>query len=102
MLSPFVESISDIPTREAILRIVEYINLLPFSSGNWQFIEIPLKIGDNSIKHSLGFKPKDMLILSQTGQSTLIVKYNLFTNKDVVINSTQTTTLRALVGTYEV
>lgn len=100
MINLFIEEINDTPTREALIRLVEQLKTIPFVNGNWDFIEKPLKIGDNSLNHNLGFKPKDVIILSQTGQSVLTPKYNLSTKTTITINSSLATSVRLLVGEY--
>ena len=103
MIEAFVDTIADQAVKDAFRRVLQQLNAIPQIKGTWRFIEIPLTaaVTNRRITHGLGFRPKDVIHLSNSGGATVTYHYDSFTRDYIQITTSAATTIRALVGSYQ-
>lgn len=100
----YTSEIKDIYTQKNFEIIRDELNGNPLLKGRFVFVEIsvPSSGSNQKFTHNLGFKPKDVLVLSTIG-GTMTFLYNSFDSTYLYYDATVTTspmTVRAYVGSY--
>ena len=101
-LDLILKDIEDEYSRENFARIKSYIADQPFLQGEWEFFEISFLgvVTNFSFKHSLKFRPTDIVQTSSIGPGVVQWNYQSFSNEFLSITTTGRVTVRAFVGAY--
>jgi len=102
-LELILKDIDDPYIQENFSRLRRFIDDQPILAGNWQFfqLDIPSAQADLRFQHKLGFRPKDVIVLSVDGDKRVDFRFDLFT-KDFIFLSTQgAACIRFLLGSYD-
>jgi len=103
MIRVFYEVISDLKVREAIKSLLDSLNQTVWMKGNWHFKEVEISgaVTGHQITHSLGFRPKDVLLLHNSENVTVTWEYGDFTKSAIFVTTSGATQLRFFVGQYQ-
>jgi hypothetical protein len=95
--------VKDEYARENFKRLNALLEESPLLKGEFKFFELVLTgaVTNLSLKHNLGFQPKDILQTSVTEGVTVTWKYASFTPTDVVLTTSAACTIRVFIGRYE-
>lgn len=99
---PIFTEIENEGLRQIIRDIITDVNNEPLIKGQFKFYEINiLKAETNyTIKHGLGFLPKDVIVTYKSGSATYDIKYDLFTADHIVLSTTGAMSLRMYIGRH--
>lgn len=97
-----LKDIEDPYTRENFFRLSNYIGSQTILDGQWKFyqIDLPSAVVEYKFKHNLSFTPKDVIILSASGNKRVDFRYDLFTRDHIVLTAEGAVTVRFLAGAY--
>lgn len=103
MIRLFYEVISDSKVREVVKSLVDSLNQKVWLRGQWQFKEVDISgsVTNHPIAHSLGFKPKDIVLLHNGSPVTVTFEYEDFDKNHVYVTTNGSTKLRFFVGQYQ-
>ncbi len=103
-----LEDITDLPTRQSLQWIRDYLNDIQLLQGGFQLIELEFTsdVTQRKIPHHLGFVPADVWISRTLGAGVTVLIFNLFTSTDLVITTQGTSPsdplrVRLIVGRIE-
>lgn len=110
MLKLLVEQIKESVPRENFQKIEQFVrdeNLLraEFKFFEFTFLAVPT-VATFTIKHGLGYRPKDLIQTSLIGSGTVTWNYASFSNTEIsltlggTISVTSPTTVRFFLGSY--
>lgn len=87
--------------QEAFKSVKRYLDGDILRRGNWTFFEIPVNTaGMLQYKHHLGFKPRDVILLSVSQGVTVTWLYDSFTEEHLVLTASGACTIRAYIGAH--
>lgn len=90
--------IEDDLVRESLATVKSELETSPVLKGTWRLMEVSFKAaGTFSVRHSLGFKPVDVILLS-CNPGTATIAPPLFTKENVTIQVTDASTVRFFIG----
>lgn len=90
--------VQDIHIRENFQKLNEFVRtslLADFSFREW-----PLKAGKQTVKHGLGFVPKDVLVLHVSPAATITWHHEESTTEQLSVTASVACTVRVFLGTY--
>jgi hypothetical protein len=101
-LNFFLEEIDQPYVRDNFKRLKDAIDQEPLFKAGFKFFSIPLTTAVSAFKfpHNLGFKPRDVLLLSTSNNADVTFHYDSFTGTDIFFTTTASTTIRCFIGTY--
>lgn len=90
--------ISDLYTRENFQKLNDFVrnSLL----ADFKFFEWTLKAGKQPVRHGLGFKPKDVLLLHVSPAASITWHHSETTVEDLSVTASVACTIRVFAGTY--
>lgn len=99
----FVNELTDTFIKENFKRIRDYFAQDAISRGAFEFLEILITGAVTNFKypHSLGYQPKDIILMHNLSNTAVTFNYDKFDATNIDITTGGTTTLRLLVGRYE-
>lgn len=69
--------------------------------SDFQYYELALILGVNTIQHNLNFAPKSVIILNVIPSTTVItLDYENFTTTDIQLTATADCNIECLIGSY--
>jgi hypothetical protein len=97
-----LKDIEDPIVRENFFRLKRFIEEQTILDGFFTFfeIDIPAAVTSKPVKHNLSFIPKDIVLLSITGDYNAYFNYNDFTSSHIYITAAGPCVIRFLVGTF--
>lgn len=99
----FKKEIADTFVQENFKRINDYFRAEAITRAGFEFLEIvlPAAVTNFRFPHSLGYQPKDVVLMHNLDNAVVTFNYRLFDKTMLDITSAGATTLRILVGRYE-
>ena len=94
------KDIADEFVRENFDRITEWTKDLAILKPKWKFFEVALAAGNVRFLHRLGFRPKDIILLSVTKSESVIFHYDDFTKDHLSLTASGACTVRFFAGSY--
>lgn len=96
----FRKEIDDEFSQENFKRIGDYFAEDPVSNGGFKFFEvsIPSAVTGYQHPHSLGYQPKDVILLHNSTNATVTFNYLSFDKTFISITTSGATVLRFLLG----
>lgn len=105
---PLLKEIVDTYIRRTFRQLLDYLVTQALLKCGWQFFtfEVGANLSENTFKHNLGFRPKDLIQTSIIGTGTLAWNYSLFDETNIVYTTTGTNPndpliVRGFVGHYK-
>lgn len=90
--------IEDDLVRESLATVKSELETSPVLKGTWRLMEVSFKAaGTFTVRHSLGFKPLDVILLSSSAGTATIAPAN-FTKESVTIQVSNPSTVRFFIG----
>lgn len=101
--SLFKKEIEDTFIQENFRRIVDYFAGEPLNKCGFKFfkIEVPGAVTNFKWPHSLGYQPKDVIVMHNEQNATVTFNYLKFNSTSIDLTSSGATTLRILLGRFE-
>lgn len=90
--------VSDIHVRENFQKLNEFVRTSLLA--DFQFFQWPLKAGKQTVKHGLGFVPKDVLLLHVSPAATITWHHDESTTEKMSVTASSVCTVRVFLGTY--
>lgn len=96
------KEISDIFVRENFSRLKRLFEQLQILDGNWNFYDIEITAAGSAhpVKHGLDFIPRDIILLSVSGNQGVFFDYHLFNEINIYITTQGPARIRCLVGLF--
>jgi hypothetical protein len=97
-----VLDIDDPIIRENFFRLMRYVQAQSILRGNFSFfeIEIPAATSKFTLKHSLGFIPLDVIVLSVHGNFNFYFRHQEFDRNNLYVTAAGPVKIRFLAGLY--
>jgi hypothetical protein len=86
--------------QENFKRIREYFRGSATDRAGFEFLELTVPSGASSYPHKLGYVPKDIIVMHNSANVSVVFNYHLFTSTDIYLATGGATTLRILIGRY--
>lgn len=110
MIKLLLETVKDIVSRDNFQKLEQFIrneNILKteFKFFEFKFTAVPAA-STFTVRHGLGYRPKDLLQTSLTGSGTVQWNYHLFTETEIsltlggTISQSNPTVVRFFLGSY--
>jgi len=98
-----LQEIQDKYVRENFFRLTRFIQDQVILDGNWKLLEhyFPKAVTNFKKEHTLGFKPKDIIILNVTGDRNVYFHYDKFTKTHLDITAAGPCKIRFLAGSFK-
>jgi hypothetical protein len=102
MIRLLLREIKDTYVRDNFARITDYLKAERALDG-FRFRTITFTEAQANFKfpHTLGYEPKDVLVLSKTGAGDITFNYDKFDQTNLDITTTGPVEVRVLVGAYK-
>lgn len=94
-----LDNIEDLPTRQALQWTQDFIKSFDVINAGFKFFQLTFKsnVTAQAVPHNLGFLPSDIIQTSLVGTGTLSFNYKNFTDKNLIITTTGTSTSDPLI-----
>lgn len=95
-------SIQDLPTRDIIQKITDFLNANVLMDGTFRFAEIEFlgAVTDYKFKHNMKFVPKDIVLVSKDTENWVIFSLNELDTENIYITATGPAKVRFYMGSY--
>lgn len=100
----YTAEIADRFVRDNFRKIQDALRAEPVLKTDLKFFEFDFTSGAVSQvykAHGLGFKPKDVILLSTTNNADVVFHYDNFTVTNIQITTTTACKVRCLIGRFE-
>lgn len=97
-----IEEIKDPVVRENFEKLLSELREFPLLHGKFKFFELEFTkaVTSAQVRHSLGFRPKDVIQTSLVGAGTITFNYGDFSSTHLDITTSGVCTWRGFIGTY--
>jgi len=99
-LEVIFKDIKDVWIRENFKRLLRWTESLAILKPEWKFFEVTLITGNQRFLHRLGFRPKDVILLSVTNSEAVIFHYDDFDKTHLSLTASGPCKVRFFTGSY--
>lgn len=95
--------IDDFYVQENFKRIGNFFRDDSLAKCNFYFLPVTVAAAgtDLAYKHNLNFTPKDVIMLNNSTNATVVFNYQIFDDQNIYLTSSGPTSLRLLLGRHE-